>query len=131
MERYFSDRGRKYTKTEVLAGEYTLTEGDYVRFQWSNGGQHSALFIKYIDDASNPTDNTRFQTIEGNAGSTGAFWHMRIVLLSTYRAIGQRTGIQTYGNGAERFPGFRVEYRQADLDLPGQCGFVESQLVDV
>jgi hypothetical protein len=48
-----------------------------------------------------------------------------------YRAIAQRTGIQTDGNGAQGFPGFRVEYRQADLDFPAQCGFAEFQLVDV
>ena len=70
MEKYFSDRGRKYTKAQLLAKSYTMTEGDYVRFQWSNGGQHSALFIKYIDSSSSPTENTRFQTIEGNASST-------------------------------------------------------------
>ena len=70
MEKYFADRGRKYTKAQVLAKKYTLTEGDYVRFQWSGGGQHSALFIRYLDDPNNPTNNTRFQTIEGNASST-------------------------------------------------------------
>lgn len=70
MEKYFADHGRKYTKAQVLANQYTLAEGDYVRFQWSGGGQHSALFIKYLDDSNNPTENTRFQTIEGNASST-------------------------------------------------------------
>jgi hypothetical protein len=70
MEKYFSDRGRKYTKAQILAKDYTMTEGDYVRFQWSNGGQHSALFIKYIDSSASPTEDTRVQTIEGNASST-------------------------------------------------------------
>ena len=70
MEKYFSDRGRKYAKAEILSKNYTMSEGDYVRFQWSGGGQHSALFIKYIDSSANPTENTRFQTIEGNASST-------------------------------------------------------------
>ncbi len=70
MEQYFANRGRKYSKAQILNKTYTLTTGDYVRFRWSNGGEHSALFIKYIDNASNPTNNTRFQTIEGNASST-------------------------------------------------------------
>jgi hypothetical protein len=26
--------------------------------------------MKYLDDPNNPTENTRFQTIEGNASST-------------------------------------------------------------
>ncbi len=70
MEKYFSDKGRKFSKAQILSKTYTMTEGDYVRFQWSGGGQHSALFIKYIDSSSSPTENTRFQTIEGNASST-------------------------------------------------------------
>ena len=70
MEKYFADRGRKYTKSQILNKKYRLNEGDYVRFEWSGGGQHSALFIKYLDDPSNPTNNTKFQTIEGNASST-------------------------------------------------------------
>jgi len=70
MENYFSGSGRKYTRNQLLNGDYTLTEGDYLRFEWSNGGHHSGLFIKYIDAAQNPTNNTRFQSIEGNVGST-------------------------------------------------------------
>lgn len=70
MEKYFSDRGRKYTKAHILSKNHIMTEGDYVRFQWSGGGQHSALFIKYIDSSASPTEDTRFQTIEGNASST-------------------------------------------------------------
>ena len=70
MEKYFSDRGRKYTKAQILAKDYTMTEGDYMRFQWSGGGQHSALFIRYIDSSASPSEDTRFQIVEGNASST-------------------------------------------------------------
>lgn len=70
MEKYFKSRGRMYTHDQLLDGDYVLTEGDYLRFEWDNGGQHSGLFIKYIDDQNSPTENTRIQTIEGNVGST-------------------------------------------------------------
>lgn len=72
MENYFNSIGRKYTKQNILNGNYTMSAGDYVRFQWSGGGQHSAIFMEYIDSASSPTNATRFRTIEGNTGSTVA-----------------------------------------------------------
>lgn len=72
MESYFSGLGRMYTQTQILNGDYVLTEGDYLRFQWSDGGRHSALFMRYRDDPHSPTTGTRIVTIEGNTGSTVA-----------------------------------------------------------
>lgn len=68
LEDYFTDEERKYTQAQILSKTYTLYEGDYMRFQWSDGGHHSGLFMYYIDDANNPTAATRFRTIEGNTG---------------------------------------------------------------
>lgn len=70
MESYFSGIGRKFAQEEVLDGDYRLVAGDYVRFEWSSGGQHSAIFVEYIDDPSTPSESTEFRTIEGNASST-------------------------------------------------------------
>ena len=72
MQEYFRDHGRMFTRAQILNKEYTMFEGDYLRFQWADGGHHSALFTHYIDDSRNPTENTRFGTIEGNTGSTVA-----------------------------------------------------------
>lgn len=69
MEDYFQDRGRKYSRAQILSKTYTLFEGDYLRFEWDDGGHHSGLFLYYVDDASNPTEQTRIKTIEGNTGS--------------------------------------------------------------
>ena len=69
MEDYFADRGRKYTRGQILNKAYTLFEGDYLRFEWSDGGHHSGLFLYYVDDANNPTEETRLRTIEGNTGA--------------------------------------------------------------
>ena len=57
---------RRYTHAQLIAKAYQLTAGDYIRFQWPDGGQHSALFLEYIDDANTPGDDTRIRTIEGN-----------------------------------------------------------------
>jgi len=70
MEDYFSDIGRMYTHDQLIDGEYQLVAGDYIRFEWASGGQHSGIFIEYIDDPSSPTDGTTVRTIEGNASST-------------------------------------------------------------
>lgn len=70
LEGFFSTRGRMYTQSQLLAGDYVLTEGDYVRFQWATGGYHSGLFIKYISDPNVPNPKTKIRTIEGNVGST-------------------------------------------------------------
>ena len=70
LEDYFDGLGRMYTQSQLLAGDYTLVAGDYVRFEWSSGGHHSAIFIEYIDDPASPGEDTSFRTIEGNASST-------------------------------------------------------------
>ena len=70
MENYFAGLGRKFTIGEILDGDYVLNPGDYVRFEWSSGGHHSAIFMEYIDSSSSPTNDTRIRTIEGNTGST-------------------------------------------------------------
>ncbi len=70
MEDYFSSLDRMYTHDQLTDGDYQLVAGDYIRFEWSNGGQHSGIFINYIGDATTPTDGTAIQTIEGNASST-------------------------------------------------------------
>lgn len=70
MENYFDGIGRKFSIAEVLNGDYVLNPGDYVRFQWASGGQHSGIFMEYIDSSSSPTTSTRIRTIEGNTGST-------------------------------------------------------------
>jgi hypothetical protein len=70
MEDFFAGLDRKYTHDQLIAEEYQLTAGDYIRFQWAGGGQHSGIFIEYVDDPDNPTDDTTIRTIEGNASST-------------------------------------------------------------
>ena len=72
LENWFLDQGRKYTKTDLTNGVYRLTPGDYLRV---NNGQHSALFVSYLDgDPFNGpqtlTLGTRLRTIEGNSGAT-------------------------------------------------------------
>lgn len=65
MQDYFDGRGRMFTQAQLTRGEYTLTEGDYLRFD-----NHSALFVKYEDDGRAPTDpRKRFVSIDGNSGS--------------------------------------------------------------
>lgn len=70
MENYFAGEGRMYTHDDLLDEVYKLVAGDYIRFEWSGGGQHSAIFIEYVDDPDDPTDSTTIRTIEGNASST-------------------------------------------------------------
>lgn len=65
MEDYFNSKGRKFTKQRLLDGDYSLTEGDYLRFN-----NHSALFIRYEDDGRALTDSRkRFVAIDGNWGA--------------------------------------------------------------
>jgi hypothetical protein len=70
MEDYFSGIGRKISRDQIMKGEYKLVAGDYVRLEWSGGGQHSVIFMEYLSDSSKPTDSTSIRTIEGNSGST-------------------------------------------------------------
>jgi len=65
MEEYFRGKDRMFTKAQLLAGEYELTAGDYLRFD-----NHSALFVRYLDDGRVATDERkRFESIDGNWGS--------------------------------------------------------------
>jgi hypothetical protein len=65
MERYFEGKDRKYTKDQLIAGDYRLTAGDYLRFN-----NHSALFVRYQDDGRAVTDPLkRFESIDGNWGA--------------------------------------------------------------
>lgn len=65
MENYFRGKDRVFTKAQLLAGEYELTAGDYLRFN-----NHSALFVRYLDDGRATTDERkRFESIDGNWGS--------------------------------------------------------------
>lgn len=70
MEDYYASIGRKYTYDQLINGDYVLVAGDYIRFEWSDGGHHSGIFIEYLTDAANPSDDTTIRTIEGNASST-------------------------------------------------------------
>jgi len=65
MEGWFSARGRLYTRSQVTSESYVMKPGDYLAL-W--GGDHSAIFVEWIDDTTNITNSTRFRTIEGNTG---------------------------------------------------------------
>jgi hypothetical protein len=65
MEAWFSDRGRLYTRSQVTSETYVMRAGDYLSL-WN--GDHSAIFVSWIDDTTNITTATRFRTIEGNTG---------------------------------------------------------------
>ena len=73
MADWFDDRGRLKTKNQVISKSYRMIPGDYVRFQWSSGDHHSAIFMEYLDPWTDEFDDeTRFQTIEGNTAKTVA-----------------------------------------------------------
>lgn len=69
MEAYFRDKDRMFTRDQLLAGDYELTMGDYLRFN-----NHSALFVRYLSDGRATTDERkRFESIDGNNGSRVRF----------------------------------------------------------
>ncbi|NHF61325.1 hypothetical protein FK220_018370 [Flavobacteriaceae bacterium TP-CH-4] len=70
MENYFAGIGRAHQISEIMNGSYVLNPGDYLRFEWASGGQHSGIFMDFVDDPNNLTNNTRIKTIEGNTSST-------------------------------------------------------------
>ena len=70
MENYFDSLGRAHQGSEIMDGSYVLNPGDYLRFQWASGGQHSGIFIDWVDDPATLTDNSNMMTIEGNTSST-------------------------------------------------------------
>jgi hypothetical protein len=66
LQQFFAQRGRLYI-IPIFLNSYIMKEGDYVRFRWSNGGHHSAMFLRWVDSPTIPINgNTRFKTIEGN-----------------------------------------------------------------
>lgn len=74
MEDYFNSKDRKYSKQDLLDGDYTLTEGDYLRMS-----NHSALFIGYVDDSRALTDpDKEIISIEGNTGAKVAIRRGRV-----------------------------------------------------
>ncbi len=79
MENYFNGIGRKYTKTDILNGTYKMSKGDYVRFEWSPGSHHSAIFLEYVTDANSPSNATRIKTIDGNTGGRVAIRERTLV----------------------------------------------------
>jgi len=66
MEDYFNGLERMYTHDQIINSEYVLKTGDYLR---PFNGNHSGLFVSYIDSATDPSDSTKIKTIEGNTGS--------------------------------------------------------------
>ena len=67
------------TKADILNGTYKLSKGDYVRFEWSPGSHHSAIFLEYVTDANSPSNATRFKTIDGNTGGRVAIRERTLV----------------------------------------------------
>lgn len=70
MENYFASMNRAHQINEILSGSYVLNPGDYLRFEWASGGQHSGIFMDFVDDPDNLSNDTRIKTIEGNTSST-------------------------------------------------------------
>ncbi len=68
---YFRAKRRLASETDVINGEYTLLEGDYLQL---NGAEHSGLFYQYInrrggsriDPPASPNGNTWIRCVEGN-----------------------------------------------------------------
>lgn len=72
MEEWFDAHDRKFGVADVTNRSYILTAGDYLR-GWN--GQHSALFVKYLDGdpvlgPDIPTLNTSIRVISGNSSQT-------------------------------------------------------------
>jgi len=68
MKNFFNSLGRLCTQSEILDGTYVPEIGDYLSL-WD--GQHSAIFVKWVDDPKKGINNeTQFTTIEGNCGKT-------------------------------------------------------------
>jgi hypothetical protein len=62
MRDYFDGLGRKKDRDDLTSGAYRLTKGDYLRFD-----NHSALFVRYLDDGLDETSlSKQFETIDGN-----------------------------------------------------------------
>lgn len=67
MKAWFADRHRLYTRSQVKAKTYVPQQGDYLSI---NNGNHSCLFLDWVDPTDTITDSTRFRTLDGNWGQT-------------------------------------------------------------
>ncbi len=67
IKNWFSARGRLYTRSQVRNRTYIPRPGDYLSLF---GGNHSALFLRWVDSTSTISDSTRFKTLEGNKDET-------------------------------------------------------------
>ena len=67
LKAWFSAQDRLYTRAQVKSKTYVPKQGDYLSI---NDGGHSCLFLEWVDPTDTITDNTRFRTLDGNAGST-------------------------------------------------------------
>lgn len=66
---WFEDHGRRYTRANVVDGDYTVKAGDYMCI---NDGGHSVIFRGWVAEAPGSPyfdDNSEFTTIEGNSGN--------------------------------------------------------------
>jgi hypothetical protein len=66
MKKYYTDRNRLHTVSQVYNKKYTLGAGDYLSL-WN--GDHSAIFAEWVGSPTSFNANTQFKTIEGNTGS--------------------------------------------------------------
>ena len=67
MKAWFAARGRLYTRTQVKNRTYVPKPGDYLSLF---GGDHSVLFLEWVDPTDTIIDSTRFKTLEGNKDLT-------------------------------------------------------------
>jgi len=70
MEEWFRTSGRKFTKEQVEAGDYSPLPGDYIAINPTDDsptGTHSVIFRSWKSKAgANAADGDEFRTIEGN-----------------------------------------------------------------
>ena len=70
MEEWFRTSGRKFTKEQVEAGDYSPLPGDYIAIKPTDDaptGTHSVIFRSWKSKAgANAADGDEFRTIEGN-----------------------------------------------------------------
>lgn len=67
MKAWFSARGRLYTRSQVRNKTYVPKPGDYLSI---NNGDHSCLFLRWVDSTDTITNSTQFLSLDGNWGQT-------------------------------------------------------------
>lgn len=65
MKNWFGRLGRLYTRDQVKNKTYVPKPGDYLSI---NNGDHSCIFLKWLDSTGTISDSTRFRTLDGNWG---------------------------------------------------------------